>query len=163
MSFVLPKLPYSFDALEPYIDAKTMEIHYTKHHQAYVDNLNNALKNYPELQKKSLVELIKSYETLPGDIAMTIRNNAGGHYNHSLFWNMMQKNGGGEPKGKVALEIKQMFGSFQHFKDEFSTGARQLFGSGWTWLAVDKDGRFTGRFYAESRCANHEQVYPKTR
>ena len=142
--FTLPKLPYSYDALEPYIDAQTMEIHYTKHHQAYVDNLNAALKNHPNLQQKTLEELIKSYASLPEDIATAVRNNAGGHFNHSLFWPLMKKNGGGQPKGKVAEAIKNKYGSFEYFQNDFNTAAKKVFGSGWAWLAIDKKGELVG-------------------
>ncbi len=142
--FKLPPLPYSYDALEPYIDAQTMEIHYTKHHQAYVNNLNAALENYPALQKKSLEDLIESLETLPEAIITAVKNNAGGHFNHSLFWLLMKKNGGGNPKGHIAQAIKQKFGSFDVFKTQFNEAAKKVFGSGWAWLALDKEGDLVG-------------------
>lgn len=142
--FTLPKLPYSYDALEPYIDAKTMEIHYTKHHQAYVDNLNAALKDYPALQKKTLEDLLENIDALPEAIRTAVRNNAGGHFNHSLFWLLMKKNGGGKPKGNVAKLIKEKFGSFENCQTEFNAAAKKVFGSGWAWLAIDGDGKLVG-------------------
>lgn len=142
--FTLPKLPYSYDALEPYIDAKTMEIHYTKHHQAYIDNLNAALKDYPALQKKTLEDLLENIDELPEAIRTAVRNNAGGHFNHSLFWLLMKKNGGGKPKGNVAKLIKEKFGSFENCQTEFNAAAKKVFGSGWAWLAIDGDGKLVG-------------------
>lgn len=139
--FSLPQLPYAFDALEPYIDAKTMEIHYTKHHQGYIDNLNAALKDYPDLQKKTLEELIESGDSLPEAIRTAVRNNAGGHFNHSLFWPLMKKNGGGKPRDQVAKLINEKFGSFEYFQNEFNTTAKKVFGSGWAWLAIDNNGK----------------------
>jgi Fe-Mn family superoxide dismutase len=136
--FTLPKLPYAFDALEPYIDAKTMEIHYTKHHQAYIDHLNKALEKFPELQKKSLEELLTSLPSIPEEIRTTVKNNAGGDYNHSMFWHMMEKKGGGEPKGSVGQEINKIFGSFSAFQEQFNAAAKGVFGSGWAWLCIDK-------------------------
>lgn len=140
MPFTLPPLPYAYDALEPYIDAKTMEIHYTKHHQAYVDNLNKALENHPELQKKSLHELLTSLPALPESIRAAVRNNGGGHENHSAFWHMMKKNGGGAPKGKLAAALDKKFGTFDSFQKEFTTAAKTRFGSGWAWLVATKAG-----------------------
>lgn len=138
--FVLPPLPYSYDALEPHIDARTMEIHYTKHHQTYVDNLNAAIAKHPELKDKTIEQLLKDLTNLPADIRTTVRNNGGGHYNHSLFWKWLSPQGGGEPKGKIAQEINKAFGSFALFKEEFNAAAKTRFGSGWAWLVVDKDG-----------------------
>ncbi len=137
--FTLPKLEYSYDALEPYIDAKTMELHYTKHHQTYIDNLNAALKDYPELQKKTLEELLKDLSALPEKIRVAVQNNGGGHLNHSQFWLWMDK-AGGKPQGKVLDEIVKKFGSFDAFKEQFSTAAKSRFGSGWAWLSFDKSG-----------------------
>lgn len=133
--FNLPELPYSYDALEPYIDARTMEIHFTKHHAGYVNNLNNAIAG-TELEAKSLDELLASAGMLP----TAIRNNGGGHFNHSLFWSIMGKDKGGNPAGKLAEEINLTFGSFEAFKDIFSKAATTRFGSGWAWLLV-KDGK----------------------
>ncbi|GBD39510.1 Superoxide dismutase [Mn] [bacterium HR37] len=141
MPHQLPPLPYSYDALEPHIDALTMEIHHTKHHQAYVNNLNAALEKYPELQDKSVEELLKDLNSIPEDIRTAVRNNGGGHLNHSMFWLMMSPKGGGEPTGELAEAIKNNFGSFANFKDLFSKTAVGHFGSGWAWLCVDKDGK----------------------
>ncbi len=133
--FELPKLPYEYDALEPYIDKMTMEIHYTKHHNAYVTKLNEAIAG-TEMEKKSLEELLKSASKQP----VAVRNNGGGHYNHSLFWTIMKKGGGGLPKGELEKAIKASFGSFDEFKSKFSTAAAGRFGSGWAWLII-KDGK----------------------
>jgi Fe-Mn family superoxide dismutase len=140
MSYTLPPLPYAFDALEPYIDAKTMEIHHDKHHQAYVTNLNKALESAPELAKLSPEELISQLSKVPENIRTAVRNNGGGHVNHSAFWKMMKKGGGGEPSGAVADAIKSSFGSFADFKTKFNQAAATRFGSGWAWLLV-KDGK----------------------
>lgn len=137
--FTLPQLNYSYDALQPYIDAKTMEIHLTKHHQAYIDNLNKALSAYPELQKMSLDELIVGIDLLPEVIQTTVRNNAGGHFNHSLFWDMMKPNAE-MVQGHLMQEIQKKFGSFQAFKDLFENAAKTRFGSGWAWLVLNKSG-----------------------
>lgn len=141
VKYTLPPLPYAYDALEPCIDARTMEIHYTKHHQGYIDKLNKALEAYPNLQEKPLEELIKSINTVPPEIRTAVRNNGGGHLNHSLFWIIMDRHGGGEPKGKLAEAMKKQFGSIRAFKNEFTQQANAVFGSGWTWLAMKPDGR----------------------
>jgi len=133
--FVLPPLPYAYDALEPYIDAKTMEIHYTKHHQAYINNLNAALKG-TKLEGKTIEEILKSCKKIPA-----VRNNAGGYWNHNMFWEIMSPNAGGEPTGALADAIKRDFGSFSAFKDEFSKAGATRFGSGWAWLCVNKKGK----------------------
>lgn len=140
MAFELPKLPYAYDALEPYIDAVTMEIHHSKHHGAYVSNLNAALEKYPEFAAKSLADLASNPDALPEDIRTAVRNNGGGHYNHSLFWTFMTPSGGGKPKGAFAAELEKAFGSFDSFKDTFSKAAMTRFGSGWAWLGI-KDGK----------------------
>lgn len=142
MEFKLPKLPYAYDALEPYIDAQTMEIHYTKHHQAYLNNMIAALETCPEYNVTSAESMLIGLHEVPSDIRTAIRNNAGGYVNHSLFWNIMKKNGGGEPKGLVAEGIKKTFGSFAEFQSIFNAQAKAVFGSGWAWLSVDKDGKF---------------------
>ncbi|AFL97215.1 superoxide dismutase [Ornithobacterium rhinotracheale] len=135
MAFQLPELPYAFDALEPNIDAKTMEIHHDKHHAAYTNNLNAAIEGTP-LEGKTIEEiLVEGFET------PAVRNNGGGFYNHSLFWQILSPNGGGEPKGELAEAIKEKFGSFEKFKEEFSTKAKTQFGSGWAWLCVYKGGK----------------------
>ena len=140
MANILPDLPYSYDALEPNIDAKTMEIHHGKHHQSYVNNLNTALENHPELQEKSAEELISDLNSIPEDIRNAVRNNGGGHVNHSLFWPCMGPDGGGGPEGELADAINSAFGSFDEFKDQFSKAAATRFGSGWAWLCVDNNG-----------------------
>ena len=139
--FTLPPLPYAYDALEPYIDAQTMQIHHDKHHNAYVTNLNNAVKGHPELAGPSVEELLKGWEKLPADIRTAVRNNGGGHLNHSAFWLMMKKNGGGQPKGELAAAIDRDFGSFDKFKAAFADAATKVFGSGWAWLSVEGQTR----------------------
>jgi Fe-Mn family superoxide dismutase len=131
MSFELPKLPYAYDALEPHFDARTMEIHHTKHHQAYTTNLNNAIAG-TELEGKTIEEILKVCADKPA-----VRNNGGGFYNHNLFWTVLSPNGGGQPTGELAAAIDQSFGSFDAFKEEFSKAAATRFGSGWAWLNVD--------------------------
>ncbi|MDP2703910.1 MAG: superoxide dismutase [bacterium] len=140
MKYTLPQLPYSYDALLPYIDARTMEIHHSKHHQAYVDKLNAALEKYPDLQEKPMEELLRNLNEIPEDIRVALRNNGGGHYNHSLFWNWMAPNASGAPTGELAKKIEEVFGSFEKFKEEFSGAAMNRFGSGWAWLARDGSG-----------------------
>lgn len=135
MGHTLSKLPYAYDALEPYIDAKTMEIHHTKHHQAYIDNLNNAIKG-TVVESKGVEGLISNLSAVPENIRTVVRNNGGGHANHSLFWNMMKPKGGGTPTGKLAEAIKRDLGSFEAFKEKFETAAKTRFGSGWAWLCV---------------------------
>ncbi len=137
MAFTLPPLPYAYDALEPHIDARTMEIHYTKHHQAYVNNLNAAIEKAPELANKSLDDLMKGINSVPDAVRTAVRNNGGGHWNHSLFWQIMGKNKGGEPTGKLADAIKSSFGDFSKFKEQFAAAAGSRFGSGWAWLVSD--------------------------
>ncbi|HEY9722646.1 MAG TPA: superoxide dismutase [Oscillatoriaceae cyanobacterium] len=141
MAFELPPLPYDYSALEPHIDARTMEIHYTKHHQAYINNVNKALENHPDLQKLSIVELMTSLDRVPGDIRQTVINNGGGHLNHSLFWKIMSPNGGGEPAGELLDLIKRDFGDFKTFRDKFNAAAASRFGSGWAWLTLDNGGK----------------------
>lgn len=136
----LPKLPYAFDALEPHIDAKTMEIHHGKHHNAYVTNLNKAVAGKADLAGKSAEDLIRDLSKVPEDIRNAVRNNGGGHANHALFWNIMKKGGGGTPKGELAKAIEAKFTSFDKFKEEFNAKAATQFGSGWAWLSVDKNG-----------------------
>ena len=140
MAFTVPPLPYAFDALEPHIDAKTMEIHHDKHHGAYVTNLNKALEGHADLQSKSIDDLLKNLDAVPEAIRMTVRNNGGGHWNHSLFWTLMKKGGGGEPKGDLGAAIGSTFGSFSAFQEKFAAAGAGRFGSGWAWLIV-KDGK----------------------
>ncbi len=135
--FTLAPLPYAFDALEPHIDAQTMQIHHDKHHAAYITNLNKAVAEFPDLGKKSVEDLLKDLNSVPEKIRGVVRNHGGGHYNHSLFWQMMKKNGGGEPAGELAKAIDTSFGSFSSFKDNFTKAALGQFGSGWAWLVLD--------------------------
>jgi Fe-Mn family superoxide dismutase len=137
--YSLPQLPYPYDALEPYIDKMTMEIHHTKHHQGYINNLNSALEKYSEFHNLELEEILKNLNQLPEEIRTPVRNNGGGHYNHTLFWEIMKPNGGGEPKGKLKEEIEKNFGSFEEFKKLFSETAIKHFGSGWAWLVITPD------------------------
>jgi Fe-Mn family superoxide dismutase len=137
MAFTLPALPYPKDALEPHIDAQTMEIHHGKHHQAYVNNLNAAIEKAPELQGKSLDDLMNSINTVPEAVRTAVRNNGGGHWNHSMFWELMAPKAGGEPTGKLADGIKSAFGDFAKFKEQFAAAAAGRFGSGWVWLVSD--------------------------
>ncbi len=140
MAFELPPLPYAKEALEPHIDAQTMEIHHDKHHNAYVTNLNKALEGHPELQSKSLEELLKSLDSIPEGIRAAVRNNGGGHANHTFFWQIMAPNGGGAPSGELAEAINKSFGSFDNFKTQFAAAGVGRFGSGWAWLIVAPDG-----------------------
>jgi len=142
MAFKLPDLDYPYDALEPHIDKMTMEIHHTKHHQTYVDNLNKAVEGYKEYQEMDIKELIAKLNSLPEEIKTAVRNNGGGHLNHSIFWKIMSPNGGGEPVGEVAKKIDEDLGGFDKFKEEFKKAALGRFGSGWAWLVVSKDGKF---------------------
>ncbi|PLT30998.1 superoxide dismutase [Peribacillus deserti] len=137
MAFELPQLPYAYDALEPNIDKETMNIHHTKHHNTYVTNLNNALEGNEELSSKSVEEVISNLDAVPENVRTAVRNNGGGHANHTLFWQILSPNGGGEPTGELADAINSKFGSFENFKEEFSKAATTRFGSGWAWLAVN--------------------------
>ena len=140
MAHELPKLPYDFAALEPHIDAQTMQIHHGKHHQAYVTNLNTALEKYPDLQNKSVDELCRGINAIPEDIRTAVRNNGGGHWNHSQFWKTMAPNAGGKPTGKLAAAIDAAFGDFEKFKEAFNAAGAGRFGSGWVWL-VNEGGK----------------------
>ena len=143
MAFSLPQLPYAYDALEPHIDARTMEIHHTKHHQAYVNNVNAALEKAPEWQGKSLDELMRGINSVPEAVRTAVRNNGGGHWNHSLFWQVMGPNKGGEPSGKLAAAMKSSFGDFAKFKEQFAAAATGRFGSGWAWLIDEGNGKLS--------------------
>ncbi|NLG09615.1 MAG: superoxide dismutase [Deinococcales bacterium] len=140
MAFDLPDLPYAFDALEPHIDARTMEIHHGKHHAAYTNNLNAAIEKHADLQGKSAEELVSDIDALPEDIRTAVRNNGGGYVNHNLFWEIMSPDGGGQPSGELAQAIDAAFGSFDAFKQRFSDEAGKRFGSGWAWLVVGSGG-----------------------
>ena len=139
--YTLPALPYAFDALEPYIDAKTMEIHHDKHHQTYVDKLNTALEKHPELSEKNLEELLSNLESLPEDIRGAVRNHGGGHFNHSFFWPLLKINENGKPSGELASALERDFGSFDSFKENFIQAATNQFGSGWAWLSLTADNK----------------------
>jgi Fe-Mn family superoxide dismutase len=141
----LPDLPYGYDALEPYIDARTMEIHHGKHHATYVNNLNAAIEKHPELSDRTLEDLLKDLNSVPEDIRTAIRNSGGGHYNHSLFWLIMSGSGGGEPGGELSTAINSAFGDFSAFQAEFEKAANTRFGSGWAWLSLKNDGNLVIR------------------
>lgn len=137
--FTLPPLTYAYNALEPHIDAATMKFHHDKHHAAYIKNLNGAIAKYPQLQSKTIEQLLASLGTLPKDIQNTVRNSGGGHYNHTMYWRIMGPKGGGAPTGAIATAIQSQFGSFDRFKTQFNQAGTKLFGSGWVWLVNDKN------------------------
>lgn len=144
MSHTLPQLPYAYDALEPAIDARTMEIHHTKHHQAYVDNLNKALEGHPDLAEKPVEDLLRDINDVPVEISTAVKNHGGGHANHSLFWKIMAptgKGGGGEPTGELAAVLKKEFKEYASFKEQFIKAAATRFGSGWAWVVLDENGK----------------------
>jgi Fe-Mn family superoxide dismutase len=143
MTHELPPLPYDYTALEAAIDEETMHLHHDKHHATYVNNLNTALEKYPELQSKSAEELIKDLNSVPEDIRTAVRNNGGGHVNHSMFWEIMGPNGGGQPTGAIADAITQSFGDFETFKKQFADAGAKRFGSGWVWLVKGEGGKLT--------------------
>jgi Fe-Mn family superoxide dismutase len=147
MAYTLPPLPYPYNALEPYIDTKTMEIHHTKHHQAYINNVNAALEKHPDLAAKSVEELVSNLAAVPEDIRTVVRNNGGGHANHAFFWTILGPNAGGEPTGELAAAITSACGSFAAFKEAFAKAATTRFGSGWAWLSYDKKA---GKLVVES-------------
>ncbi|AII39108.1 MULTISPECIES: superoxide dismutase [Enterococcus] len=137
MTYTLPDLPYAYDALEPYIDEETMHLHHDKHHNTYVTNLNAAIEKYPELGEKTVEELLSDMDAVPTDIKTAVRNNGGGHANHSFFWEIMAPNAGGEPTGAIKEAINEAFGDFSSFKEEFKKAAAGRFGSGWAWLVLE--------------------------
>src|SRR5205807_4423410 len=141
MVFELPPLPYDYSALEPYIDTQTMQLHHDKHHQAYVTNLNNALKDQAQVASLSLEDLMRRINEVPDSIRTAVRNNGGGHINHTMFWQIMKPNGGGEPTGALTSAIQSTFGSFDAFKTAFNDAGVKRFGSGWAWLILDSSGK----------------------
>jgi Fe-Mn family superoxide dismutase len=160
MPFELPPLPYAFDALEPHIDAQTMQIHHDKHHAAYVNNANAALEKYPEFGKKTLEDLLWTINTVPEDIRTVIRNNAGGHSNHSIFWTIMGPGGGGAPQGRVADAIKNNFTTYDSFKEQLQKAGVGQFGSGWAWLVADKSGKLSIKGYPNQDSPYMEGLTP---
>ena len=154
MAYEVPPLPYDYNALEPHIDEQTMRIHHDKHHQAYVTNLNTALEKHPNLQDKSIDDLISDMNAIPDDIRTAVRNNGGGHANHTLFWQIMGPNAGGQPSGDLANAINSKFGSFDEFKNQFKAAGTGRFGSGWAWLVVDQSGNL-----AITNTANQDSPY----
>jgi Fe-Mn family superoxide dismutase len=156
----LPALPYAYEALEPHIDAATMRFHHDKHHATYVKNLNAALDKHPELKSKTVEQLLLNLNSVPADIQTTVRNNGGGHVNHSMFWRIMKPNGGGEPKGPIADAIKQNFGDFAGFKKQFNEAGTGRFGSGWVWLVRTKDGKLQIATTANQDSPLSEGKYP---
>ena len=147
MAFTVPPLAYPFDALEPHIDAKTMEIHHDKHHATYVANANAALEKHPELAAKTVEDLLWGIDMVPEDIRTAIRNNAGGHSNHSIYWSIMGPGGGGNPPGRLGDTIKSTFGGYDAFKEQLTKAAVGQFGSGWAWLLADKNGKMSIKSY----------------
>src|SRR5882757_3445125 len=141
MAYTLPPLAYPYNALEPHFDARTMEIHHTKHHQAYINNVNNALKGKADLESKSVEDLISNLNAIPEDIRNVVRNNGGGHANHTFFWTIIGPKAGGVPTGTIAEAINKEFGSFDAFKEKFAAAATTRFGSGWAWVSLTKEGK----------------------
>jgi superoxide dismutase, Fe-Mn family len=160
MAFTVPPLAYPFDALEPHIDAKTMEIHHDKHHATYVTNANAALEKHPELATKTVEDLLWGINEVPEDIRTAIRNNAGGHSNHSIFWTIMGPGGGGNPPGRLGDSIKSTFGSYDSFKEQLSKAGLGQFGSGWAWLLADKNGKMSIKSYPNQDSPYMEGLTP---
>ena len=160
MTFTLPPLPYDYAALEPHIDQQTMRIHHDKHHAAYVNNLNAALESQPALQSKSIDALISDLASLPESIRTAVRNNGGGHYNHTLFWDLMAPGGAKAPQGKLADAINASFGGFDAFKEQFAKAGLGRFGSGWAWLSRAADGKLVLESTANQDCPLSEGRYP---
>ena len=160
MAHTLPDLPYAFSALEPHIDALTMETHHDKHHAAYVKNLNAALEKHPELQAKSVEELLRGINTVPEDIRTAVRNNGGGHANHSMFWSIMAPDAGGPANGKVGEAIENSFGSYAQFQEKFNDAGAKRFGSGWVWLVGHKGGKIEILSTANQDSPLMEGLYP---
>ncbi|HEV2022756.1 MAG TPA: superoxide dismutase [Terriglobales bacterium] len=160
MAHILPDLPYAFSALEPHIDALTMETHHDKHHAAYVKNLNAALEKHPGLQNKTAEELLHHINTVPEDIRTAVRNNGGGHANHSMFWTIMAPKAGGPAKGKVADAIRDAFGAFDQFQEKFNDAGTKRFGSGWVWLVGNKSGKIEIQSTANQDSPLMEGLFP---
>src|SRR6266852_2037458 len=160
MAYELPPLPYGFDALEPNIDAKTMEIHHDRHHAAYVNNANGALEKHPDLAKKSVEDLLRGISSVPEDVRNVLRNNGGGHSNHSIFWTIMAPGGGGNPPGRIGDAIKSAFGSYDAFKEQLTKAAVGQFGSGWAWLVADKNGKIFIKSYPNQDSPYMEGLTP---
>ncbi len=156
----LSPLPYAYDALEPHIDAETMRFHHDKHHAGYVKNLNAALKKHPELKDKNIEDLLRDLESVPSDIRRTVRNNGGGHVNHSMFWEIMGPNAGGEPTGAIAEAIKKEFGSFEKLQEEFNNAGKSRFGSGWAWLVLGNNQKLEVMTTANQDSPFSEGKYP---
>jgi superoxide dismutase, Fe-Mn family len=160
MAFTVPALAYPFDALEPHIDAKTMEIHHDKHHATYVTNANAAIEKHPDLASKTVEDLLWGIDTVPEDIRTAIRNNAGGHSNHSIFWSIMGPGGGGNPPGRLGDSIKSTFGSYDSFKEQIQKAGLGQFGSGWAWLVADKQGKMSIKAYPNQDSPYMEGLTP---
>jgi len=156
----LPPLPYATDALEPFLDKATLEIHHDKHHKAYVDHLNEALEGHPDLEGKSVEDLLKNLDALPKSIRRKVINNGGGHFNHTLFWNLMGPRKGGNPKGKIGDALEKTFGDFDTFKAKWKESALDLFGSGWTFLVKTQDGEIEIQNYADQECPVSKGLRP---
>ena len=159
MAFEVPSLPYDYNALEPYIDTQTMQVHHDKHHTAYVTNLNNAVNN-TDLASKNVDDILRHINDVPQNIRTAVQNNAGGHSNHSMFWAIMKPNGGGEPTGALANAIQQAFGSFDQFKAAFNDAGVKRFGSGWTWLVLDQNGKLSVMSTANQDSPLMNGLYP---
>ena len=160
MAYELPPLPYDYSALEPHIDAQTMQLHHDKHHQAYVNNLNTALQGLSQFDNMSVDDLMRHINEVPENVRTAVRNNGGGHANHSMFWQIMKPNGGGEPTGALADAIKSTFGSFDQFKTTFNDNGAKRFGSGWTWLVVDQNGKLQAISSANQDSPLMDGLYP---
>lgn len=160
MAFEVPALPYDYNALEPYIDEQTMHLHHDKHHQAYVTNLNNALQGQGQLESMSAEDLLRNINSVPEGIRTAVRNNGGGHVNHSMFWAIMKPNGGGEPSGDLANAINSTFGSFDAFKTQFNDAGAKRFGSGWAWLVMDNSGKLSVISTANQDSPSMDGLYP---
>ncbi|HVH62584.1 MAG TPA: superoxide dismutase [Candidatus Dormibacteraeota bacterium] len=160
MPLELPPLPYPYDALEPHIDAQTMQLHHDKHHQAYVNNGNAALEKHPEWAKRSVEDILWSIKDVPEDIRTAVRNNLGQHSNHSIFWTIMGPNGGGNPNGRIADALKNTFGGYEQFKEQFSKAAVGQFGSGWAWLVADRAGKLAIKGYPNGDSPFMDELTP---